>query len=636
MNWDFPLNGGGETDGFNNSSIDTFIGRRIFSLVRETIQNSMDARSSSTTPVKVAFTLSNIEIEEARGIKELLPFLKLSKKTAINQQGENHVSSLFFNRAISLIESNSSIPFFGIHDFNTSGLYGPVESNQGKPGPWLALVKGSGLSIKNLPGSLGSFGHGSKAPFAISQLRTVFYFSKINEQGKNESRFQGKSILQSMETSNYEMTQGTGYFGDPKRCMPILDNNIPKWPVEIRESINTGAGTSLLVPFPDLGNKADQFWRDLKISVISNFYYAILKGNLEVVFGDDSEFTKNNLQQNFNLLLRQFSLNSEEDQDLFDELRSAMTIQFPTVGKSGVIISKTFGEVVWFMRLGDEIEWRSVGIARQNGMLISRRAKSLEKFTGTKPFDMFLCVIGEQGSQILRAAENPAHTDFEFDRITDLNDRKKKLAAYTVFAKEIRDLIREHASIDSNSEVFINDLDEFFGGFMNPNNHDGSGIKLTDLVVSKRKRSIVSLGSPVKFGGDDGNNDQFGTTIGGGSNDDTSGKLSSKGSNSGSKSTNKIGLTVGDPRIVKQSNISNIVKVFFTPSVKGNLIFALFRSGETEREPMRFKTLADNEWRNSVPISIKGNKKEPRIELDLELHPDEFNFAHEIVVFDGN
>jgi hypothetical protein len=51
---------------------------------------------------------------------------------------------------------------------------------------------------------------------------------------------------------------------------------------------------------------------------------------------------------------------------------------------------------------------------------------------------------------------------------------------------------------------------------------------------------------------------------------------------------------------------------------------------------MRFKTLADSEWRNSVPVSIKGNKKGPRVELDLELHPEEFNYAHEIVVFDGN
>ena len=636
MNWDFPLNGGGETDGFNNSSIDTFIGRRIFSLVRETIQNSMDARSSSVAPVRVAFTFDNVEISEAKGITDLLPFLKRAKQTAVNQHGENHPGSSFFSRAISLIEENSKVPFFGIHDFNTTGLTGPLESNIGKPGPWLALVKGSGLSIKNLPGSLGSFGHGSKAPFAVSQLRTVFYFSKINEQGTDETRFQGKSILQSMEADNYEMTQGTGYFGDPARCMPILNQSIPRWPIKIRSLIDSGTGTSLFIPFPDLGSKIEEFWRDIKISVISNFYYAILNGNLEINFGDEESLTKDNLQQKFSLLLKQMKLTSEAEQDLFDELRSAMTIQFPTEGKSGVLISKTFGEVAWFMRLGDEIDWRAVGIARQNGMLISRRAKSLEKFTGTKPFDMFLCVIGEQGSQILRAAENPAHTEFEFDRITDLVDRKKKLAAYSVFAKEVRDLIREHASIDSNSEVFINDLDEFFGGFMNPNNNEGSGIKLTDLVVSKRKRLVVSVGSHVKIGGDNDGDELSGNSRGLSKNDDSGGKSDKNGSNGGSESTNKIGLTVGDPRIVKQSNAKNLVKVFFTPSIKGNIIFALYRSGETEREPMRFKTLADNEWRNSVPVSIKGNKKGPRVELDLELHPEEFNYAHEIVVFDGN
>lgn len=635
MNWDFPLNGGGETDGFNNSSIDTFIGRRIFSLVRETIQNSMDARSSSTAPVRVAFTFDSVGMNEAKGINELQPFLKRAKQTAVNQHGENHPGSSFFSRAINLIEKNSQVPFFGIHDFNTTGLTGPLESNLGKPGPWLALVKGSGLSIKNLPGSLGSFGHGSKAPFAVSQLRTVFYFSKINEQGIDETRFQGKSILQSMEADNNEMTQGTGYFGDPARCMPILNQNIPRWPISIRNSIGAGTGTSLFIPFPDLGNQIEEFWRDIKISVISNFYYAILKGNLEINFGDEESLTKDNLQQVFNRLLNQIEKISEDQQDLFDELRSAITIQFPTDGKSGILISKAFGEIAWFMRVGEDIDWRAVGIARQNGMLISRRAKYLEKFTGTKPFDMFLCVIGEQGSQILRAAENPAHTEFEFDRITDLLDRKKKLAAYTVFTKEIRELIREHASIDSTSEVFINDLDEFFGGFMNPNQDGGSGIKLTDLVVSKRKRSVVTMGLPVKFGGDYDGNELTGDFIGLGKNKHKTGK-SNKNDNTGSGSSNNIGLTVGDPRIVKQSNANNLVKVFFTTSVKGNIVFSLYRSGETEREPIRFKTLADTEWRNSIPVSIKGNNKEPRIVLDLELHPDEFNYAYEIVVFNGN
>ena len=64
-------------------------------------------------------------------------------------------------------------------------------------------------------GFLGSFGHGSKAPFAMGSLRTLYYLTNtINPNKENEIRFQGKSILQKSQTSSYEeTTQGTGFFG---------------------------------------------------------------------------------------------------------------------------------------------------------------------------------------------------------------------------------------------------------------------------------------------------------------------------------------------------------------------------------------------------------------------------------------
>ena len=170
---------------------------------------------------------------------------------------------------------------------------------------------------------------------------------------------------------------------------------------------------------------------------------------------------------------------------------------------------------------------------------------------------------------------------------------------------------------------------------MNPNNDDGSGIKLTDLVVSKRKRIETSMGSPIKFGEDNVSEELSGNFIGRRNKNDTGSKFN-KNRSGGGESTSRTGFTVGDPRIVRQSNAANLVKVFFTTSVKGNIELALYRSGESERESMRFKTLADNEWRNSLLVSIKGNKKVSRIELDLELHPEDFNYAHEIVVFDGS
>lgn len=630
MEWDFPSNGGGETDGFNNSSIDTFIGRRVFSLIRETIQNSMDARANPGKPVRMYFSLDQVRKSEALGISELLPFLNLAARTAKDQHGAEHPGTKFFKRAIDQIVSSETIPFFSIHDFETIGLAGPTESGKGKPGAWLALVKGSGLSIKNSPGSLGSFGHGSKAPFAISQIRSVFYFSRIQEGSNFESRFQGKSILQSMETKNGEMTQGTGYFGHKHRCMPLVNDDVPKWVAKLRDKHGEGTGTSLLVPFPELGNNSEDFWRDIKISILSNFYYAILQGNLEVGLGNGEVITSSNLGECLDNLLSEISRKQQdESQELREELRSAITIQYPSIEKHGTLISKSFGEVEWFMRIGQDIDWRNVGVARENGMLISRRAKNLEKFTGTKPFDMFLCVVGQSGSQILRATENPAHTDFEFDRITDPLERKKMLKEYSEFTREIREIIREHAAIDSSAEVFTSDLDDFFGGFNTASEDQGEAEKSLDLVVHKARRATFSPGSPVKAGGDGDDNGTNEAEKGGVQNETSGGKENKRSEGKAGGEKQSAGLEVLDPRIVRKLN-SNTAEVYFTPTVKNSFIFSLCRSGDADREASIFRIGKDKTWRSNFVISEV--KKIQRIKLVLELHPEEHNYAHEVVI----
>ena len=630
MEWDFPSNGGGETDGFNNSSIDTFIGRRVFSLIRETIQNSMDARAKSDEAVKICFSLDQVKKVEAKGISELTPFLLLAAKTAESQHGGDHAGSKFFRRALDQVDTSKIIPFFSIHDYQTTGLTGPTESGKEKPGSWLALVKGSGLSIKNAPGSLGSFGHGSKAPFAISQLRTVFYFSRILENSKATTRFQGKSILQSMETKLGEMTQGTGYFGHKQRCMPLVGAEIPNWVSQLRDMYGTGTGTSLLVPFPELGTSPEDFWRDIKISILSNFYYAIRQGNLEIGLGSEELITSLNLNACLEDLLTEISrLPNDEAQDLREDLRSAITIQYPSIEKQGVLNSKSFGEVEWYMRVGQDIDWRSVGVARQNGMLISRRAKNLEKFTGTKPFDMFLCVVGQNGSRTLRAAENPAHTEFEFDRITDPIERKNKLKDYSEFTREVRDLIRSHAAIDSSAEVFTADLDDFFGGFHTASNETGKSEKSLDLIVEKPRKVSFSNSSPASVG-ENGNEEEMSDFEGGSSNKlKISSKRNNKPNGKAGGEKKSVGLEVLDPRIVR-SEQSNLAQIYFTPTVKSGYIFELYRSGDSEREPASFRFGKDKTWIDQLPIS--ETSKVQRVHLDLELHPDEKNYVHEVVI----
>jgi hypothetical protein len=286
MKWIFPSNNGGEVDGFNNASIDTFNGTKLFSVVRETIQNSMDARLDKSKPVRVSFSLSDIEKSKAVGINELVPFLQGAGETARSQQSDTHSSVKFFEHAVQSINSAKTIPVFTISDFNTCGLEGDYDDTDPKfkGDKWYALIKGSGLSQKATDGALGSFGHGSKAPFAASSLRTVFYFSQISKNGKIESRFQGKSILQSIRMKNSIMTQGTGYFSSSDKCDPIFNSNIPTWIKNLRDSSGKGTGTSIVVPFPDLGSVVENFWQEMQISIIHNFYLAIKNKNLEVDF----------------------------------------------------------------------------------------------------------------------------------------------------------------------------------------------------------------------------------------------------------------------------------------------------------------------------------------------------------------
>jgi hypothetical protein len=281
------------------------------------------------------------------------------------------------------------------------------------------------------------------------------------------------------------------------------------------------------------------------------------------------------------------------------------------------------------MRIGQDIDWRNVGVARQNGMLISHRAKNLQKFTGTKPFDMFLCVIGQSGSQILRAAENPAHTEFEFDRITDPVERKKKLKEYSEFTREIRELIREHAAIDSSAEVFTADLDDFFGGFNTASKDQGESEKSLDLVVHKARRATFSPGSPVKLGGDgedDGTNE---AEKGGVENKTSGGKENKRSEGKAGGEKQSAGLEVLDPRIVRTHN-SNTVEVYFTPTIKNSFIFSLYRSGEADREASNFKIVKEKTWRSNFVVGEV--KKIQRIKLVLELHPEEQNYVHEVVI----
>ncbi len=595
--------------------MDTFKGHRLSALVREVIQNSLDARENKDQPVVVNFQITSLESQNLPEIHDLLSHIDKAKQTAVIQDDE--LAKDFYSNA-KHIATQDEIQFLAIHDSNTTGLTGPIE---GPNGAWFALTKGSGLTQKKSGSSLGSFGHGSKAPFVSSSLRSLFYLSVL-DSGKNdeEVRFQGKSILQSYVANEKtrEMTQGTGFFGNPKNCLPLINQDVPTWAISMRAAQTNLTGTSILIP--------GSLWTteslsSISITSIANFFYAIWKGVLEVQIGTLERLTSRNIIEKFwsyfNRLEESFIEIDRES--IVDAFQTIKTIVKPT--KNGEQQVTGFGRIDWYLRLDEEIESRSVAVARGNGMLITKKAPDLKRFPNLKPFDFFVCVTDGDGSQILKSTENPEHTNFEFDRIDDLKKRNLAKKKYDTFQKEVRSILKINASYSTSEQIIIDDLQELFNEISEDVDSSGGSIE--------RGKKIQIANGNYSF--KPRNSEITNPTPGDGDPDN----LPGRGDRSGSKKKQSEGgslpadegklKVIGPSKVTPHSDDSpkfvylrNIrmrpsksnkgeATIYFDASLDGVVSIRFIRAGESMTEPLAI--LLDGVAVTAFDVSLEKNKR---------------------------
>lgn len=626
--WRFPDNGGGLAAGFNDSSIDHFKGHRLSSLVREVIQNSIDARLDNSRPVIVDFQLNTIDTASVPEVTSLAEHLRLSKQTAKVQNSDQAVE--FYEEAEQIL-NKSTLSFLSVHDSNTTGLTGPID---GPHGAWYALTKGSGLTQKVGP-SLGSFGHGSKAPFVSSKLRSIFYLSVISPQNKREVRFQGKSILQSHASANGNMTQGTGFYGIPDNCMPLLDEAVPEWALQLRLHRTQETGTSIIIP----GSIWDQdSLSSVSITAIANFFYAISKGVLEVNIGHVERLTASNIVEKYMLYKARLDEAFEEiDREaVVDAFQTIETIVNPL--QHGEQQIPNFGRIDWYFRADDDVDSRNVAVARGNGMLITKRAPNLVKFPNLKPFDFFVCVTGGDGSELLKSIENPEHTNFEFDRLDDLKKRSQAKKRYDNFQKTIREILKRYASYSTTDQIIVDDLQDLFNDISEDVNTPGGSIERGKTL------QIATGGSPFKPKDGGGLLNKPG--------EDDPAQLPGRGDRGGDKKKKSEGGTLPDdsgklkvigpsrpddpsgeqPKVMKLRNLrlrthdqgGGEVTLFFEVGMSGLASIRLLKAGETSNEPLLLNI--DGKVSSGVDVMLEKDK---RMSLSVKLAEPNVDFAIE-------
>ena len=444
IGWHFPPTWGGVAMGYNDPGIAHFGGAREQSLARETIQNSLDAAASLGKPVDVTFEL-RVHDDDWFAKSKLAATIQRCLTEAKDRQDEK--ASRAFEEAAQLL-GNQRLTFLRVADRNTTGLRGEK---------WDALLKRPGVSVHDQPGAGGSWGIGKNAPFTLSPLRTVFYWTRFEENGEPTERFQGKAVLMAHESDGQER-QSTGFFGLVDRCRAVDGNTIPSAVRDVERSDPGRLGTSLWIA----GFREQDAWQErIARRVAASFFDAIQDGNLTVTIEpsdgmkrhDLIDIEAENLGKWFDYLEQNSDAEWDDEDDDIDDARHFWELLQgePTAERQDYDLGHCR---LWITVSDDAALPSKVGLMRKTGMLITTRQLGLMRFRGMRDFIAICRFEGDAGNELLRKMENPRHDQFEPERIeNDPKEQQRGRAALRRITEWIREEIRKVAAPDVTMEA---------------------------------------------------------------------------------------------------------------------------------------------------------------------------------------
>jgi len=277
--WEFPLRGRQKwrdpvtEEFFANSDLLT----DISSLVRESIQNSLDARLDRTKPVRVVFRISVHDIS-------------LQKKYFDGLQ--THLDACEEDATAYKVDAPGR--YLVIEDFNTIGLGGDVtlaEVPTGQRAGWgytfFAHMEGAG---NRRTGGLGTWGVGKVVFPKLSRIKSFFAYSIRSADhsfGGPQRILFGQSILKFHQIGSNTF-QPDGWFAEDVAedvYGPVDDSLVEPFVSDFKLSRSDELGLSLVVPHIPESVNLDK----IRDAVLRQYFVAILSSSLEVELVNDNE-----------------------------------------------------------------------------------------------------------------------------------------------------------------------------------------------------------------------------------------------------------------------------------------------------------------------------------------------------------
>ena len=414
-----------------NPILERFYKSGIEGLIRENIQNSLDARrDDNDEPVKVTISIEKILKENIPGHDEIIERIKSLK-------GEN----AYTNETISNMKDYLEALSFDVlifEDENTKGLsgskFGQTNDNKNSYSAY-AYQKGAHFSTEDVEKEKlrgGSHGIGKIASNSASKLYTMFFAN--NDQDNYQTL--GGTIQLIEHSYNGKQYRETGYFTNSihEQFFPYENKNYHKF---FRKETR---GLKIIIPyFRD--NFKDE---DTIVRTVCDSFLLALKKNMLIVNVQGKIISKETIEQIL------------EDKNYFsDELIKSKQLftkyywkRFDHLYNDDFIIEDANVEHHFelYFTYDESFEKGRTGIFRNIGMKIQDYGINNYK---QKPYNALLIPKTSNEDALLKSLENESHTSLSFEHI---KDDKLKHSAKT-FIKNLELKIAEVIDLEINKRI---------------------------------------------------------------------------------------------------------------------------------------------------------------------------------------
>ena len=487
---------GGEVSGFTAAGITAFSDLNPEAIVREIMQNSLDAaREAKRDIARIRFEVVRHKLSQIPGIQQYRSAFKRAKKAQkslrAGYQGLSDQAQDVVHAIETCLTSEHSTTLFALD--NGVGL------DEDKMNGILA----DGVSVKS-GASAGAVGNGHFVVIPASDLRYVLY-GGLTEAGHIIGS--GHAILASHENADGKAPMSKdGYFVKALRSDLFNPYEFPQEsevPEYLRSKLEWIArqwsfGTVVAVPGFNHFREQHQSLGDIIAKAAAcNFFAAFARKELQITVEEEGQAPVMLDHTTIEATLRKFSDEKRARNKFLSGSRALAAFETVQAGQD-ITVETDVGSVSLKLRLVDDGK-TSIDLCR-NGMWITNRLPSKlrdSQFAGLKPFHCVLLLNAKDGRihQLVRKAEGPLHNDVVLKRLQP-TERKELTKAMEAVA----DRIRAHVPVYSNERFKIPDV-------LSVNSHGiASGGRRSSLVgnfreIARRWRRVVVDGEGA---GEDG------------------------------------------------------------------------------------------------------------------------------------